>query len=66
METENLLELLNKYVGDEWSDALDWFRRFKEGKTANGAFKMCLIFDNLDYVVKIPFEYDRDERRGRV
>ena len=65
MENEKLLELLNTYVNDDWSESVqDWFYHFKEGKTANGAFKMCLIFDKLDYVVKIPFSYDKDERTG--
>lgn len=69
METKELFDLLNSYTkrtdcdyyGD---DAHAWFEYFKEGRTADGAFKMCLIFENLDYVVKIPFSYTRNERKN--
>lgn len=69
METKELLDLLNSYTkrtdcDSSGDDAYAWFEYFKEGRTARGAFKMCLIFESLDYVVKIPFSYMRNERKN--
>ena len=71
METKELLDLLNSYTKrtscdyyDDDDDAHVWFEYFKEGRTASGSFKKCLIFENLDYVVKIPFSYTRNKREN--
>ena len=62
MNTTEILDLLNQYSDKDFDDS--WFNDIPNCGYATGAFKECLIFSDMDFVLKIPFTY-RDNSRDR-
>jgi hypothetical protein len=58
MDTTEILDLLNQYSESERN--ISWFDRIPNCGHATGAFKECLIFPDMDFVLKIPFEFSRN------
>ena len=64
MNTERILGLLNQY-SDQLSDK-SRFHKIPNCTRANGAFKECLIFPDMDYVLKVPFAFYKNSREGNA
>ena len=60
MNTEQILSLLNQY-SDHLSDKSK-FHKIPNCARATGAFKECLIFPDMDYVLKVPFAFYKNSR----
>jgi len=64
MNTEQILGLLNQY-SDQLSDK-SRFHKIPNCTRATGAFKECLIFPDMDYVLKVPFAFYKNSREGNA
>lgn len=60
MDTEQIFNLLNEYSNKDFDDS--WFHEIPNCWRATGAFKECLIFPDMDYVLKIPFTFRNHSR----
>ena len=60
MDTEQIFNLLNEYSSKDFDDS--WFHEIPNCGRATGAFKECLIFPDMDYVLKIPFTFRNHSR----
>ena len=58
MDTTEILDLLNQYSESEHNNS--WFYDIPNCGRATGAFKECLIFPDMDFVLKMPFEFNRN------
>ena len=58
MDTTEILDLLNQYSESEFDNS--WFDDIPNCGRATGAFKECLIFPDMDFVLKIPFEFSKN------
>ena len=58
MDTTEILDLLNQYSESEFNNS--WFEDIPNCGRATGAFKECLIFPDMDFVLKIPFEFSKN------
>ena len=58
MDTTEILDLLNQYSESERN--ISWFDHIPNCGRAAGAFKECLIFPDMDFVLKIPFEFRKN------
>ena len=58
MDTTEVLDLLNQYSESECDNS--WFDDIPNCGRATGAFKECLIFPDMDFVLKIPFEFSKN------
>ena len=58
MDTIEILDLLNQYSDSERN--ISWFDDIPNCGRATGAFKECLIFPDMDFVLKIPFEFSKN------
>ena len=55
MDTTEILDLLNQYSESDFDNS--WFDDIPNCGRATGAFKECLIFPDMDFVLKIPFSF---------
>ena len=55
MDTEQIFNLLNEHSCKHSGDSR--FYEIPNCERATGAFKECLIFPDMDYVLKIPFTF---------
>ena len=55
MDTTKILDLLNQYSDSDFDNS--WFDDIPNCGRATGAFKECLIFPDMDFVLKIPFNF---------
>lgn len=58
MNTAEILDLLNQYSNSNSDHS--WFDDIPNCWSATGAFKECLIFPDMDFVLKLPFDYRRN------
>ena len=58
MDAIEILDLLNQYSDSEFDNS--WFDDIPNCGRATGAFKECLIFPDIDFVLKIPFEFSKN------
>lgn len=61
MNTTEILDLLNRYSESNFNNS--WFDDIPNCGRATGAFKECLIFPDMDFVLKIPFEFSKNMRK---
>ena len=64
MDTTEILDLLNQYSDSEFDNS--WFDDIPNCGRATGAFKECLIFPDMDFVLKIPFEFRENSEMGNA
>ena len=65
MDTTEILDLLDQYSDNNNSDK-SWFYRVPNCWRASGAFKECLIFPDMDFVLKIPFEFRENSKKDNA
>ena len=61
MNTTEILDLLNQYSDSNFDNS--WFGAIPNCGHATGAFKECIIFPDMDFVLKIPFEFSKNMRK---
>ena len=64
MDTTEILDLLNQYSESEFDNS--WFDDIPNCGRATGAFKECLIFPDMDFVLKIPFGFRENSEMGNA
>ena len=64
MNTTEILDLLNQYSESELNNS--WFDDIPNCGRATGAFKECLIFPDMDFVLKMPFEFSRNSEMNNA
>ena len=64
MDTTEILDLLNQYSESELNNS--WFDDIPNCGRATGAFKECLIFPDMDFVLKMPFEFSRNSEMNNA
>ena len=65
MNTTEILDLLDQY-SDSNNSNRSRFNNIPNCERATGAFKECLIFPNMDFVLKIPFTFRENTRTGNA
>ena len=65
MDTTKILDLLDQYSDNNNSNK-SWFYRVPNCGLASGAFKECLIFPDMDFVLKIPFEFRENSKKDNA
>ena len=64
MDTTEILDLLNQYSESNFNSS--WFDDIPNCGHATGAFKECLIFPDMDFVLKVPFEFRKNSEMGNA
>lgn len=64
MNTTEILDLLNQYSDSNFNNS--WFDDIPNCGYATGAFKECVIFPDMDFVLKIPFEFSKNMRKNNA
>ena len=65
MDTTEILDLLDQY-SDSNNSNNSWFDNVPNCGRASGAFKECLIFPDMDFVLKIPFEFRENSKKDNA
>ena len=60
MDTEQIFNLLNEHSCEHSGNSR--FHEIPNCERATGAFKECLIFPDMDYVLKVPFSFYKNSR----
>lgn len=64
MNTTEILDLLNQYSENNSNDS--WFEDIPNCERDAGAFKECLIFPDMDFVLKVPFRFRKNSETGNA